>query len=298
MSAAALDHANRGWHVFPLWGIDNGTCRCPAGPECGHPGKHPRTPRGLNDATSDRARIARWWQRHPHDNIGVNAGASGLIVLDLDGPEGVDTYGRSIGGLGPAGPDWCTDGAGVVTGRADGGMHLYFAMPDGAGLRCGSPWSKVDLRGVGGYVVAPPSLHVTGRRYTWLEGGPPSRLPVLQPAWVETIRQHQTPRPDPTPPTRQAVDADAIHADGEGRRRLGGIMRTLAAAPEGERNRVYYWAVRQTVRLHHEQHLGDLDAAVRELEGIAEGIGLTPGEVAKTTASALTAEGTGVADAA
>lgn len=64
LGAAALSYARRGWHVFPLHSPDpERGCTCLAGRDCKSPGKHPRTRRGLKDATTDEAQISRWWQR-------------------------------------------------------------------------------------------------------------------------------------------------------------------------------------------------------------------------------------------
>src|SRR5688500_2891547 len=95
MLEAALRYAERGWHVFPCHTpiIKEGwSCSCEAwrrkkNPDynCGkNAGKHPRTKGGVLDATTDSDQINQWWTQWPQANIGVNCGASGLIVLDED----------------------------------------------------------------------------------------------------------------------------------------------------------------------------------------------------------------------
>ncbi|WP_406238491.1 bifunctional DNA primase/polymerase [Nocardia sp. NBC_01009] len=70
--SAALDHAGRGFHIFPL-----------------QPGsKVPAIKHWEDDATRDLDRIQRWWRRWPADNIAVACGPSGLHVLDLDTSHG------------------------------------------------------------------------------------------------------------------------------------------------------------------------------------------------------------------
>src|ERR1700722_6906156 len=74
----ALQYAARGWHVFPL---------------------RPRSKlpliskkdggNGFHDATTDKAQIEKWWRACPDANIGIATSASGLVVLDADGPEGL-----------------------------------------------------------------------------------------------------------------------------------------------------------------------------------------------------------------
>ena len=75
--------------MLPLHTIVEGQCSCKAGPDCKHPGKHPRTRNGVKDATTDRAIIKTWWKKWPDANVGIATGQpSGIFVLDVDG--GVD----------------------------------------------------------------------------------------------------------------------------------------------------------------------------------------------------------------
>jgi hypothetical protein len=62
------------------------------------PGKHPLTRHGLHDATADPGVIRRWWTRWPQANVGIRTGAaSGLLVIDIDGPgrDGITPGGTS-----------------------------------------------------------------------------------------------------------------------------------------------------------------------------------------------------------
>lgn len=172
----ALWYASRGWHVFPLHGISGGRCTCGHG-DCESPGKHPRISkkaggRGALNATTDRATIEAWWAKWPNANVGLATGPSGLVVLDVDGPEGGKQLLEVSGGVIP--PTLT-----VRTGR-EGGYHLYYS-----GL--GIPQSQrkgehLDVRGSSGYVVAPPSLHITGRRWEWVDQ---LAAIVAVPAWVK-----------------------------------------------------------------------------------------------------------------
>jgi hypothetical protein len=92
-------------------------------------------------------------------NIGVACGPSGLLVVDEDAP---DAFARYAAGADQSVPETFT----VATGK---GRHYYFAAPDGLelGNRTGAlKGHGVDVRGRGGYVVGPGSLHATGRAYT------------------------------------------------------------------------------------------------------------------------------------
>jgi hypothetical protein len=152
MLKAALEYAEKGIPIFPV-----------APPHLGGPaaGKRPMTKNGFHDATADVVRIRQWWERHPDHNIGMPTGAvSGLWVLDVDVDKGgiasflelIQTHGAL--------PATAT----VRTGG--GGWHFYFAYP-GFPVKCSASVIApgIDVRGDGGYVVAPPSLHVSGNRY-------------------------------------------------------------------------------------------------------------------------------------
>jgi hypothetical protein len=84
LKKAALQYAGREWPVFPLHSPMDGRCSCGNG-NCPSPGKHPRTPNGVKDATIDPGIIAARWEKWPDANIGLATGiASGLVVIDVD----------------------------------------------------------------------------------------------------------------------------------------------------------------------------------------------------------------------
>lgn len=153
---AALSYADRGWCVFPLYEPEpNGGCSC-GKPTCDSPGKHPRTPHGSKDATTDPPRIATWWNTWPNANVGIATGrASNLVVLDVDRAE-------TLGG-------WQPETLSANTGR---GMHFYF-LDEGRSLKnsVAKLGPGLDVRGEGGFVVAPPSRHENGSGYQWLDPG-------------------------------------------------------------------------------------------------------------------------------
>jgi hypothetical protein len=173
MQAEALAYASRGFLVFPLWHVHwtarHARCSCYEGTRCGSPGKHPRTPRGLENwgASSDLHAVERWWSMWPDANIGMPAGANGLAVVDIDpGHGGTDTIAvldaycleRGIDPL-----------ATRLIRTGSGGQHRIYRQPPGGIISkskaFGDDAPGVDTRGRGGYIVAPPSLHATGQRY-------------------------------------------------------------------------------------------------------------------------------------
>jgi hypothetical protein len=145
MLKAALALASRGLSIFP--------CRVQS--------KHPATVNGFKSATRDPGQIRKWWSLIPDANIGIATGAaSNVFVVDVDSIDAEKELHRLESELGllPVTIE-------VITGK---GRHLYFRHPDRP-IRCtvGELAPGVDSRGDGGYVLAPPSLHPSGRRYEW-----------------------------------------------------------------------------------------------------------------------------------
>jgi len=158
----ALAYAQSGLPVFPLHTPrPDGTCSCGQGTGCKSIGKHPRTRNGLKDATTDEAQVRAWWTTWPDANIGIACGSrSGIVVLDIDGPQGEESL-RHMTDAHGALPATRT----IKTGK---GRQMYFQHPGGR-VKSRAPISAdypgLDSRGDGGYVVAPPSLHANGNRY-------------------------------------------------------------------------------------------------------------------------------------
>lgn len=150
MYQAAVQYIKMGLAVFPLE----------------ERGKRPKTRNGFKDATTDAAQVKAWWQQWPNANIGIATGkrSGGIFVIDLDIDEdkGIDGY-HTL-------EDWQRENGKfpetwtAITGR--GGYHLYFHSNSEIKNRAGII-DGVDVRGDGGYVVAPPSVHSNGNRYEW-----------------------------------------------------------------------------------------------------------------------------------
>ena len=181
MLEAAISYGRRGWRVFPV------------------AGKVPRLAAWPTQATTDEATQRRWWRTWPTADVGIATG-DGLVVLDVDPRHGGDS---SLADLerqhGPL-----PDTPRVLTGG--GGLHLYFAVDQTIGNRAGLA-PGIDLRGDGGFVVAPPSVHANGRRYAWELGASPADVPLAPaPEWLlERIRDNDRPAGTPRPPDEWAT---------------------------------------------------------------------------------------------
>lgn len=164
--AHALRYAALGLAVLPLHRPVHrgGRLRCSCGKaDCSSPAKHPvgrLAPRGLLDASRDPNVLAAWFERDAC-NIGIATGAaSGIVVLDIDPRHG---GGEALAALeaehGPLPPTWR-----FLTGG--GGEHIVFRHPGSVVKNsAGRIGPGIDARGDGGYIVAPPSLHIGGRPY-------------------------------------------------------------------------------------------------------------------------------------
>jgi hypothetical protein len=185
LGPAALYYATQfGWAVFPLHSaIAKGRCSCRR-PDCGNVGKHPRTEHGFHDASRDPAVIKAWWEKWPDANIGIATGAvSGFIALDVDprngGEESLDTIIEQKGRL----PD------SVQSRTGGGGDHYLFAypadLPSGREVPSGKLVAGIDIKADGGYIVAPPSVHSSGRPYSWEASSRPGEVALAPaPSWL------------------------------------------------------------------------------------------------------------------
>lgn len=175
----ALKYASIGWQVFPLHFITEGKCSC--GKSCKSPGKHPILSGGFKGATLRKDMIKKWWTEHPNANIGVRTGKeSGIFVLDLDpkndGEASFDKIEKVYGKV--------PDDVFSVTGS--GGRHYIFKHPGDIGKSTTNLWPGIDTRGDGGYIVVPPSNHISGKEYFWDTEADPlnGALPKAAPEWL------------------------------------------------------------------------------------------------------------------
>lgn len=166
----ALAYARLGWHVLPVWSVDDqGQCRCgrPHSDKGHTPGKHPQTalaPNGLHDATTDERIIRDWWATDPYAGIGVSLAASGLIALDIDPRnDGHETLASIEAQHGILHSD-CT----AIT--QGGGEHRLFCADPEASYP-GKLGNGLDLKHHG-YICVAPTLGVSGA-YSWAAGRSP-----------------------------------------------------------------------------------------------------------------------------
>ena len=154
---AALDLARRGWLVFPVRPRS----------------KVPATKNGFKAASSVRSEVAELFAGKDGHNLGVATGPdSGIWVLDLDGSEGQEALDRLESRYGEL-PET------VSTKTGGGGRHLYWKTNgEPVKNRTKISGAPIDVRGAGGYVIAPPSRHSSGNCYEWENEGDPAEAPT------------------------------------------------------------------------------------------------------------------------
>ncbi len=156
----AIAYAEQGFAVFPCHSItDAGACTC-GKPDCGSPGKHPMTSHGVKDATRDEAQISAWFDVPNPPNIAIATGpvSGGLYVVDIDQGKGGDAKDLYVDGV---------DALAFTTPKVKTGSGLHYYYRDSAGMKNSSNrlGKAIDTRGEGGYVIAPPSKHISGNHY-------------------------------------------------------------------------------------------------------------------------------------
>jgi hypothetical protein len=244
MLNAALHYVRRlRWPVFP----------------CRQDNKRPLTEHGFKDASLDEAQVQAWWTKHPQAMIGIPTGVQiGAWVLDLD-PKGMppeEMLKQLIKYLGLSSLPPCPM---VHTPR--GGLHLYWQWQWSEQFQIGNRGNLVkeipliDVRGEGGYVIAPPSLRTgtaaredgsEGKSYQWAEdaehlgaiAGSEDQgfLPQLAPpALIKLVMGEEKARPH----VARAVPVDEQQDEAVRKYALTAFDRELRlarSAPDGNRN--------------------------------------------------------------
>lgn len=214
MINTALRYAENGWAIFPVHSVNkNGECSC-RNKSCKHKGKHPianLAPNGFRNATKEIGEIAAWWKKHPTANIGLATGkkSGNLLVVDIDQKPEKNEYGEE---------QWeglCIQHTGSAIGYPDtvesitgsGGKHIFFYYPENSIIKSRQKalGEAVDIRADGGYVILPPSIHVTGNVYSWELSSDPEDIDVaMAPDWLILQCQHrERPQPKNSPETIQ-----------------------------------------------------------------------------------------------
>jgi hypothetical protein len=148
LARAAVKLGEKGLRVFPCW------------PRT----KKPAIKDNLRCAAIGEAIISKWWGEQGQYNVAIATGrASGVWVLDVDADDGGEATLRELEAAHGALPATVE----VITGA---GRHLYWKWPDGVDIRnfqVRDDLPGIDVRGEGGYAIAPPSVHPSGRVYAW-----------------------------------------------------------------------------------------------------------------------------------
>ncbi|MGA5637097.1 bifunctional DNA primase/polymerase [Streptomyces lydicamycinicus] len=245
---------------------------------------------------SDPEQVAAWWSgRFKRAHVGLLTRRLVVIDLDMLKPDGPAPTGRWAG---------CQGGTDVLEGLAQasgaewpetytvltpsGGMHLYFRQPEGVPIGCATGDGAtaphlgplIDVRGVGGYVIAAGSYSAAqGRAY---ERTTPAALgPQPLPGWLlGLLRPTATPAAPPRPPTPvRTLAPGSSRADLYADKALKGEVAEVAGAPEGTRNGRLFAGARRLGELHHTAPSVLDETAVREqLLGAALTAGLRGGE--------------------
>ena len=191
LATAAAKYASLGFAIIPLHGITNGACTCGKG-DCSSKGKHPIGEHGASNPIIDAELAAEQWRTTPTANIGIVAGASRRVIIDLDSSEAKAHFKR----IADKDTLAAIDTAPIAqTGK---GWHVHFA--DELGSYAPSVGSGddhgIDIRGGVSYIVAPPSHHANGTTYTWIQGTEVTTAPPVTP-WLHkyiTDRTKTAPR--------------------------------------------------------------------------------------------------------
>jgi len=198
--AAALDYRARGYAPLPL---------DPSGNKQPYFAALERV-HGSSSWTQLAARLASdpeiraWFEYDPNANVGIICGqaSGGLVVADFDRLVSADEFQHPP----------------TVIGQAKRGPHIYFKV-DGPFSTTATPWG--ELRGDGSYVVAPPSIHESGHRYSWLVGPAECGLAPLAALKAEGLRPEAGTQAEvPLPVYPAGAGPSTIGGDGSALARL------------------------------------------------------------------------------
>ena len=173
--------------------------------------KKPLCANGFKSATTDKVVLQEWNKKFSDCNIGIPTGCiNNIFVVDVDGEQGFESLNRLELIYGKL------DAPTVITGK---GKHLYFKMPENTDIKSsvGKIADHIDIRANGGYVVAPPSIHENGHRYTWENFIPNQDFPEA-PSWLISLITNAEKQPLP----------------------VSGVLEEISNAPQGQRNDTLY----------------------------------------------------------
>ncbi|WP_341984049.1 bifunctional DNA primase/polymerase [Rossellomorea oryzaecorticis] len=179
------------WSVFPLHSIADGKCTC-GNHGCKSPGKHPRVQNGVKEASKDIDQINEWFSKPYESNIGLPTGKiNNIIVVDIDGEQGEESIKELQDKY-----DELPETVEAITGK---GRHLFFKYEEDVKNKVGF-LPGVDIRSDGGYIVAAPSRHISGRDYEWELSSSPSNTPIaeLPEYFKHMLKEQKTEQRKPT----------------------------------------------------------------------------------------------------
>lgn len=219
---------------------------------CETRGKRPMGKFGKDHASCDRATIDGWWQRWPAANIGIRPPV-GLVVVDVDprhgGADSLVALQERHGVLPLS----------LTAETGGGGWHLWFRYSGPARGRIGD---GLDIKSHKGYVVVEPSIHPSGGAYRWTD-----RAPIAPaPDWLRRLLA----------PPAPIASGDSAGSYGT----AGGLVRTVAQALPGNRNRALHWACCRVFEA------GGDRAVLDQLADAARSAGLDDREIETTIQSA------------
>jgi hypothetical protein len=179
LRTAAAKYASLGYGVIPLhWIKDDSKCSC-GRVDCESEGKHPLGEHGASNPMLDAELVAAQWEDTPEANIGLVAGASRRVIVDLDSLAAKDHL-KDICDL-----DTHTAMMTAPIAKTGNGWHVHFDDPSGSyapSVGTGED-SGIDIRGGVSYIVAPPSRHKNGTTYKWIQGTDATSAPPVT-AWL------------------------------------------------------------------------------------------------------------------
>lgn len=219
MLGAALDYCREGWSVIPVE------------PK----GKVPLVPwRDFQQKRATEAQIRKWWAKHPDANIGVITGEiSGIVAVDVD----TDRGGRAK----PIAKEAPTK---LVSRTGGGGYHLIYQYPGSGRVQNKVTAAGIDVRGDGGYIVVPPSIHSSGRAYRWKRRGQPGGV---LPAVVRKDSNNERPPSDHVAKDLWLVNylrgIDDGHRD-DGGAKLAGYLAGKHVPPDVAEEVLALWNIR------------------------------------------------------
>ena len=238
-ASVAAAYVQRGWKVIQLHDVSAGACSCEKGQYCDSAGKHPVARAWQLNYLSTMPEVYAAWATRPQANVGVVTGSvSGIWVLDIDPKHGGL---ESLAGL------EMVHGAlpkTYMVRTGSGGLHFYFRLDDidfdltNTTGRVGGRFPPgMDVRGRGGFVVAPPSVSGRGGYGALPDPDLPHLVgPVTQaPIWLTEMQR-------PKAYVRPEILPEAIFREGHAYAltAVRGELNAMASAAPGTRNDTAY----------------------------------------------------------